>query len=382
MNRKQFFLLLGLVAVLGAAGWIIRQRAQQSWHSAGQAIGQKLLPDFPVNDLAQVTIQSGTNELHLVRRDNVWSVAERGNYPANFSQIRELLLKFADLKITQVEDIGPSQLGRLDLLPPGAGAHTGTQVEFKDANDKVRATVLLGKTHLRQPASGSQFGGAGDEGWPDGRYVKTPDAKAVALISDALDSVQPQPQSWLDKDFFSIDKPRSIAVQFPEITNSWQLTRGSETNDWQLADARPTEKLDVAKVAGVAGALSSPTFDDVVKAGPAATNVTTVTIKTFDEFTYVAQIGNAANGDRSLTLALSAALPAARVPAGDEKPEDKIRLDNEFKAEQAKLNDKLAAEKKFAGWTFTIPSYVCEPLLKFRSDLLSTVSTNTPAPSP
>ena len=104
MNRKQFIILLVLVAVLGAAGLVIHQRGQQSWHSSGQSIGQKLLPDFPVNDIAQISIKAGTNQLDLARRDTVWTVAERGNYPANFSQISELLLKFAEVKVAQVED--------------------------------------------------------------------------------------------------------------------------------------------------------------------------------------------------------------------------------------------------------------------------------------
>src|ERR1035438_253894 len=105
MNRKQFIILLALVAVVGAAGLLIRQRDSNSWQGGSVAIGQKLLPNLAVNDVAQITIMSGTNELNLARRDNLWRVHERGDYPANFSQISELLLKFADLKIAQTEDI-------------------------------------------------------------------------------------------------------------------------------------------------------------------------------------------------------------------------------------------------------------------------------------
>ena len=64
----------------------------------------------------------------------------------------------------------------------------------------------------------------------------------------------------MNKDFFSIEKPRSIAVQFPEATNSWKLTRASETNDWQLADAKAGEKLDASKISGVTSPFSSPSL--------------------------------------------------------------------------------------------------------------------------
>ena len=376
MNRKQFIILLVLVAVLGAAGLVIHQRGQQSWHSAGQSIGQKLLPDFPVNDIAQITVKSGTSQLNLARRDNVWSVAERGNYPANFSRISELLLKFSDLKIAQVEEIGPSQLGRFEMLPVGAGANTGTQIEFKDATGKVRNSVLLGKKHLRKPSGGSQFGG--DEGWPDGRYVKADGAKTVALISDTLDSVQPKPESWLNKDFFTIEKPRSIAVQFPEATNSWKLTRASETNDWQLADLKAGEKLDDAKVSGVTSPFSSPSFNDVLPGdtqleAAGLTNVTTVTVETVDGFTYTANIGQKRDDNLPLVLAVNANLPASRIAAKDEKPEDKTRLDKEFADQQKKLADQLANETRLAKWIYLVPGYSVESLLKPRFQLLTEV---------
>lgn len=377
MNRKQFILLLALVAAIGTIGLIIHQRGSTSWRSGGQGIGQKLLPNLPVNDIAQITIKSSAGELNLARSGSLWRVRERGDYPANFASISELLMKFADLKVAQAEEIGPSQFGRFELLAPGNGTNTGTLIEFKDAAGKVRSSVLLGKKHLRKGGGGSAFGGmGGDEGWADGRYVKASDASTVALISDPLDSVQAGAAGWLDKDFFHIENPRSLAVQFPVATNSWKLTRASETNDWQLADAKAGEKLDETKIAGATSAFSSPSFNDVAKSGAAGTNDVVATIETFDGFTYVATLGDAAGGDHSLTLSVTASLPGERVAGKDEKPEDKARLDQEFKERQAKLNEKLAKEKQFAGWTYAVPGYVCESLLQPRSQLLVEISTN------
>src|ERR1039458_427770 len=119
MNRKQFIILLVLVVVIGAAGLLVCQHSQDSWQKSETAIGPKLLPFLAINDIAQITIKSGTNELNLAKRDNLWRVRERGDYPANFSQISELLVKLADLKVAQSEEIGPSQLGRFELLPSG-----------------------------------------------------------------------------------------------------------------------------------------------------------------------------------------------------------------------------------------------------------------------
>jgi hypothetical protein len=377
MNRKQFIILLVLVAVIGAAGFQVRQRGEHSWQASNQSLGRKLLPDLPLNDVAQITIKAGTGELNLAKRDNLWRVSERRDYPANFSQISGLLLKFADLKISQAEEIGPSQLGRFELLPPDAGTNTATQVEFKDAAGKTREVVLLGKKHMKKPAANSTFGGMNDEGWPDGRYVMAgTSAKTIALVSDALEDVQPKPESWLNKDFFSIEKPRSIAVQFPEATNSWELTRASETNDWQLADAAKNEKPDATKVSSVTKPFSSPSFNDVAPAGDkpensGLTNLTIVTVDTFDGFTYTVKLGEERNGDFPMRIAVTANLPVTRVAAKDERPEDKTKLDAEFKDRQKKLSEKLASEKKFEGWVYFVPSYNVEPVIKLRSQLLT-----------
>lgn len=370
MNRKQFILLLVLVVVIGAAGLVIRQRGQSSWQSAGQAIGQKLLPDLPVNDIAQITVKAGGSELNLARRDNVWCVRERNDYPANFSDISGLLLKFADLKVVQSEEVGASQLGRFELLPPGAGANTATQIEFKDAAGKTRNAVLLGKKHMNK-ARGGMGGMGGDEGWPDGRYLKIGDAKTVAVVSDPLDNVQPKPKAWLNKDFLHIEKPRSIAVQFAEATNSWKLTRASETNDWQLAEAKADEKLDSMKVSGVTSPFSSASFDDVAALNASnAPAGTTLTVETFDGFTYVAKIGASENGDYPANITVSANLATERVAAKDEKAEDKAKLDKEFKDQQSKLAEKLASEKQFANWVYQLPTSAVEALIKPKNELL------------
>ncbi|HEX9045979.1 MAG TPA: DUF4340 domain-containing protein [Verrucomicrobiae bacterium] len=378
MNRKQFVILLVLVVVVGAAGLLIRQRNESSWQSGGAAIGQKLLPNFAVNDVAHIVIKAGTNQLNLAKRDNLWRVQERADYPANFSQISELLIKLGDLKIVQSEEVGPSQLGRFELSPA-----TATTIEFKDQGGKTLASLLLGKKHMAKPPKNSQFSGMGDEGWPDGRYVMVgADAKNVAVISDALDSVQTKPEQWLNKDFLTIEKAKSIAVQFPEATNSWMLSRTNETAEWQLAEAQSGEKLDSGKISSVTSPFSSGSFNDVAPASAASTTSNTVvTVDTLEGFNYVVSIAPKQDDHFPVKFTVTANLSAARTPAANEKPEDKAKLDKEFKDQQAKLAEKLAREKAMASWVYELPAYSVDEILKQRHELLAEPSTNSVAPA-
>ena len=361
MNRKQFLFLLALAVLIGASGLMVYQRNHGAWERADTTIGGKLLPGLSVNDVAQLDIQSGTNILQLTRRDNLWCVPARGNYPANFSQISDLLLKVADLKIVQTETVGSSQLGRFDLLPPAAPTNAGALVEFQDQSGKILASLLLGKKHLHQAAAGAGPDGM-DGGWPDGRYVMSgTGGNQVAVISDPLDSLQTQPESWLNKDFLSIEKPSAITVQFPASTNNWQLTRTAETNDWQLADARPEEKLDTAKISNVTTPFSSASFNDVAPLTPdntlTASNAV-LTVNTFDGLSYTAHIGVAKDDNYPVSFAISALSSAPATAA-----------------------DKVAKAAQYAHWVYYFPSYSIDEILKPRGQLLIAATNAAPAVS-
>jgi hypothetical protein len=376
MNRKQFFTLLLVVVVLGGACLLVYRNTQTSWHSADKSLGRKLLGDnFPLNDVALIAISQGTNQLVLARKDNVWCVRQRNDYPASFSEIRDFLMKAADLKAVESEAVGPSQLGRFALVP-GKGTNPPTVIEFKDQGGKELRTLLLGKKHMRKSAQAAPFGGEmGEEGWPDGRYVQTgKGAGEVALINDALSNIEPKPDQWLNKDFPKIEKIRSIAATFANATNSWKLTRETETAEWKLAEAKPGEQLDSSKTSGVASPLGSLSFTDVAAgAKPEALGLdkpTVVTVQTFDDFAYTLKIGAKTNDNYPLTLAVAAHILTERQPGKDEKPEVKTKLDKEFKDNQKKLEDKLAQDKTCEPWIYLVSTWSVEPLLKERSQLM------------
>jgi len=374
MNRNQFSLLLFLVVVLGLAGLMVYNKQNATGKSGNAAMGKKLLPNLPINDVALIDLEKGSNHVNLEKKEGTWRVRERKDYPANYSEISDFLIKAADLKVVQSENIGPSQLGRLELVA-GQGTNSALEVAFKDQNDKQIQALLLGKKHMQKSKTPSPYGELGDNGWPDGRYVQVAgNAGTVAVISDALSNIEPKPEQWLNKDFVKVEKVRSIAVVFPEPTNSWKLSRETESGDWKLADAKPAEQLDSSKTSSVSNPLSSPSFNDVDTTSSTQQlgldKPTVVTLDTFDDFSYTLKVGQKTNDNYPLLVAVAAQLPKERTPAKDEKPEDKDKLDKQFKEQQKKLADKLAQEQAFQNWTYLVSSWTLEPLLKSRSQLM------------
>jgi hypothetical protein len=376
MNRKQLVILFLLVVALGGAALLMRKKGSSMYEDSGEGMGKKLLGDFPVNDVSRLVFKQGPATLNLVKTNDLWRVRERDNYPANYSDISEFLLKVRDLKVVQSEKVGPSQLSRLDLVA-GAGTNSALAVEFRDASDKVLRTLLLGKKHMRKSARPSPMGEmGGEDGFPDGRYVKAlADSDSVALISEALANIEPKPEAWLNKEFIKVDRVKAISFSGPPSTNAWKVTRDTEAAEWKLADAKKGEQLDASKVSSMANQLSSPSFNDVAPIGRAGefglNKPGLLTLETFDNFTYAFKIGAKTNDNMSLTFTLSGQVSRERVPGKDEKPEDKTKLDKEFGEKQKKLEEKLTEEKRFEPWVFLVSSWTLEPFLKDRGQLMA-----------
>lgn len=369
MNRKQTLILLVILLAVGGLGyWAFKNRSSR-FEGGSRNAGKNLLPNLPVNDITHIRIKDATNELNLVKGEDTWRVQERKNYPASFDEISGFLLKAKDVKVIQSEQVGPSQHARLELIEPGKGDKVGTLVELKDKSGKTVQTMILGKMHLRKSDQPSPFGGEG--GFPDGRFILLPsDPNHVAVVSETFSDVVAKPANWLNKDFFKIEKPKTISLTYTNATNSWKIIRESETNDWKLAEAKAEEQLDNNKASGVANALASPTFNDILS--NSTNKLPTVALfETFDGFTYTIKIGKATADDNyPLSVNVAANLVTARTAPADEKPEDKEKKDKEFQDRKKQLEEKLANEKKFEGHVFLVSKWTLDSLLKNRGELL------------
>jgi hypothetical protein len=376
MNRKQFGILIVLLVVLGGAAWLVQRSHNRDLTSGEQSAGRKLLGDsFPMNDVAQISIKQGTNALDLVKKDDLWRVGQRYNYPASFSEISGFLMKASDLKVVQTEDIGPSQLPRLQLAV-GQGTNSAIVVDLKGKDGKSLKTLSLGKLVMGKSERPQQFQfGSGEV--PEGRYVAVGgNDKQAFLVADALSSIEPTPKAWLDKDFFKIERPKAVAVSFPTETNSWKIVRDTESGDWKLADSKGDEKLDAARASDVSSPFASASFEDVMPPNKILVpddpkKAPIITVDTFDDLTYTIIVGPKWDANFPVGMTVAAHFPSTRIPAKDEKPEDKDKADKAWKERQKQIETKVEQTKKFENWTYLVPTWNVEPLLKIRKDLLA-----------
>jgi hypothetical protein len=70
-------------------------------------------------------------------------------------------------------------------------------------------------------------------------------------------------------------------------------------------------------------------------------------------------------------VSVAAQIPKERTAGKDEKPDQKAKLDKEFKDKEQKLEDKLAQEQGYGKWIYLVSSWTVDSLMKQRHELLA-----------
>jgi hypothetical protein len=381
MNRKQLILLVVVGVLLGGLALMFNRNRDAEFQRPQSGLGGKLLGDFPTADITHVRIRSRDGQVNLVK-DGVWVVEERSKYPAAFGDISGLVRKLWELKAVQSQKVGMAQWGRLDLLAPDsadAGTNTALRVELLGRDGKSVGTIHLGRQQMRDS-------GGGMGGFPVGRWVSLPgDTETVYLVSEAFSEVQDKPETWLNKDFFKVEKLRSVSLVSTNEGQSWTLTRTNETSDWVLAEPREGETLDKSKISGLNWAFSSPSFSDVEpQDGPASKEAfeqpTRILLETFEGFRYALEVGTQPDPDSYwLKVQASAELPTERVVPADETEETKAANEKTWSEAQDNLKEKLRKEQALRNWVYKVSKWTVDSVLKDRSALLAGAAGETAA---
>jgi len=370
MNRKQFLWLMLAVVVMCGASLALFWQDLTAYRDSGAKIGAHLLPPMKVSDVAKLRLQDATSEVTLAAKDKVWRVEQRGGYPADFAEISGLILKLLEAKVVQSEAVGASLHGRLDLLAPVKGAKdgTGTLVELSDAAGKVLVSMVLGKVSLKKDPM-NPLPNAKD-GVPAGRHILVAGkGDNVFVVSDPLEKAVARPGAWLARDFFKIDRIKTLQLAGDSST-SWKITRDEEWGQWKFAAGGG--QLDPSAAVTVNNAWSGLAFSDVILDDKTGTDkAVTFTVITFDDLTYTVKLAPHANGDFVLRFIVAGTPPKTRKPEPNEKAEDAAKRDKEFADNRQRLEARVMLEQARSQWAYVVPGKQVAPLLLKREQMVA-----------
>jgi len=380
MKRKQIYFLLGAALVLAIAGTVFQLVQSSVWK--GQATDQEPFAKLPVNSIKKLVIKSAKNTVTLQDVNDIWTVTERDGFPADFSKIRELITSLWEFKVVRQLDVGPSQFGRLNIVAPGQGDHSGVELELSDGSGKSIKTLIFGKAFGGNENSSDDDEEEAPAG--DGRFVYDPsDKDKVYLSKDNFYTVDATAKNWLDKDFIKAEGVKEVSRSSSPDSEGWKITKKDEKAAWELIDAKPGEAVKTDAVTTLGS--FTPSFSDVKPANAPDSETgfnkpVTVELTTFDGFKYNLEIGSAGpDQTRFFRFKVSADLPSKRTAGPNESPDDQKKKNDEFTKQQEALKTRLADEQKLQNWIFEVENYSVETFLKPRKDILTVPS---PASSP
>src|SRR5881275_60142 len=327
-------LLVAGLALVGFAMWVASQRHLERATLAGDLV----LPDLEhhVNAVTEIALRKADGTHATLKRNGAgWSVGERG-WPADPDKVRKLLLDLGALNIVEEKTRLPAnypQLGVQDVDSPKA---TGTRVEV--LTPARTWALIVGKS------SSAKSG-----------YVRLANAPQTVLAAPLL-TVDADPKGWLDRALIDVAPERVRQVEEkPHQGPGFSVTREKkEQTDFTVTPLPKGRELTSAGAAdGIAGSLSSLSFDDVGKASAAAdaSAAAHALFRTFDGLEV--DVAGRKDGARSL-----------------------VTVSTHATAKQTEA-EAQTSNARLGGWEFEIPDYKYAAIFRPLEDLLK----KPPAPA-
>jgi hypothetical protein len=144
MSRHRFAVLIVVALVTIAAAFYVSTLRDAPHEAPGLA----LLPALPndLNAVTAVTVRKGSAAptLTLHKAGQQWSVAERADYPADVSKLRQLLVSLRDAKIVEAKTADPARFSAIGVEDPADAGAAGAEVAVLTAGGN--SAVIVGKT--------------------------------------------------------------------------------------------------------------------------------------------------------------------------------------------------------------------------------------------
>lgn len=249
MSRGRFVLLLvaALVAICGALYLSSQRNLPRDTH--GMALLPTLAPEF--DTVTEISVRKGSASpvVTVHRLGGQWSVAQRGDYPADVTKLRKLLLALGDAKIVEEKTSDPANYSIIGVEDPTQAGATGAEVTVT-AKDGAHA-VIVGK-----PVG-------------EGNFVRRAGENKSYSVAPAV-SVETEPRSWIDSRLIDIPATSIQSLEIKPSTGAGYVLRRLKPNEEGFAlEGTPAGRkpLEAKALAPSSTTLSGLSAEDVAAVG-------------------------------------------------------------------------------------------------------------------
>lgn len=313
-----------------------------------------------INDARSITITAKGKSFSIAREDGVWSVTERGGYPARLETVKKALIGLAGAKSVEAKTSNPASYSRLDVMDPADEKAASVQITVKDGAGSALAALIVGKkrfakgglgaamTYVRKAGEAQSWLAEGELEFADAP-VGWIDKTLVDISGDRVDRVsfiQPDGQRVVierDQDGEKKLKIKELPSGAVPKSDSELNTRASGLFGLELEDVRRAAEVPFLKQG--AGAAEYHMRDGLVLR---------LTLALFEDRTWLAI---EASVDETVA---HASRPAAAGSSSDEEPADKLATPEMVREEADSINARAR------GWAYVVAD---RKLVQFKTRL-------------
>lgn len=324
-----------------------------------------LYPDLyaQLSEVDSIQFNSTQGEFSLYKKGEDWFLTEHYHYPANFNEVKRMLIDLSESKILERKTTNPDEYYLLGVDGPEGDS---LQVTLKHGDDKVAGLILGNQRQIKEQVGPQQY------------YVRR-QGEDRAWLAEGYLQISPVMLNWIDSQIINIARERIARVEIiqPSGAKAVLVNLGKKDKFGTPEDREKTifkyEQLGY----DIAGSLFQLRMEDVkpvkdFSRGDA--EVVTAKFITFDGLVITTET-SFIDGLYFTTISASYDAAAVKPAAEDIQKLDVLKTADEVQAEVAQLNARLQS------WAYQVSGFVGTNLMRAKADMVTQRNNVIPMPA-
>jgi hypothetical protein len=221
-------------------------------------VGSQIVPSDLIETVDSLTVISGDDKASLKKIDGRWVVSEKGDFPANYDSINQIIGALREAKVAQSVVATDEYYDRFNLDP--ATEEDGEQPDtiLLEKDGKESSTIFLGKTRESTGGSGGRAG----------RFVRlSNDESGVYVVQESFSFLNASPDNWINKSLTLLKEgvvKMEVTAPNDESFKSWTVSRESVRDDFIVEGLGEKEETKNTETAALKNLLAGATFTELI----------------------------------------------------------------------------------------------------------------------
>ncbi|MFT4561354.1 MAG: hypothetical protein ACI9BW_001095 [Gammaproteobacteria bacterium] len=366
MNMRNLLFFIITLAVVVTA-W----QASQNGAPTTEISTRLLYPSLSegLNEVRRFSILTAKNNTQLERQGTQWVVANRDNFPANFSAVKSTLLNLSTSRILEEKTSNPMNYSKIGVNRPDDDGSESVLIEIHDAANQTVASLIIGKERSANKLDTPNY------------FARESEVATALLVQGDL-KMSDDPIKWMDTSVVNVSTERvqSVTIERPNETVV-NLSKAAQSDNFFELAAIPDGFTAVSRatVSSVGAVLLGVRFQDVMTRDIVSELKPEVSaiVRTFDGLVATIDLFDVDEKKVSrFRFGFDQNLIASAPAPSTEEPQENDQSDNEadeklsVEDEVEKLN--AAVEK----WVYVLPDYKTRLIDKRFDELVKPVEAN------